>query len=134
MCLSIIRFISDYIRYLPVSVVHHLLDVTDILCLLVPLIEDKPWLRQTQSGEREKFDNSKWVLVQKSEYSRIVKLEANVWITIYNLFMEPECRKKYELGEFRKSNMLRVHTYYFQMFVSLTPSLTPPLPPPLPYS
>lgn len=45
MCLSIIRFITDYVRFLPISVVHHLLEVTDILCVLVPLIEEKPWIR-----------------------------------------------------------------------------------------
>lgn len=131
MCLSIIRFLTDYVRFLPVSVVHHLLEVTDILCVLVPLIELKPWLRTTSTGmighliicielvksflhilgEREKFENSKWIVVEKSEYSRIIKLEANVWIAIYNLFMEPECRKKYELSEFRKSNMLRVELH-----------------------
>lgn len=124
MCLSIIRFITDYVRHLPVSVVHHLLDVTDILCVLIPLIEIKPWIRTTSNGKlrtkdrmvelidyqgnREKFENNKWVIVEKNDYSRLVKLEANVWIAVYNLFMEPECRKKYELTEFRKSNMLRV--------------------------
>lgn len=50
MCLSIIRYISDYVRYLPLGIVHHLLVETDILCLLVPLIEDKPWLRKTAKG------------------------------------------------------------------------------------
>lgn len=45
MCLSIIRFLTDYIKYLPVGVTHHLLVERDILCSLVPLIEEKPWLR-----------------------------------------------------------------------------------------
>lgn len=108
MCISIIRFLTDYVRYLPVSVIHHMLEVTDILCVLVPLIEDKPWIRKGANGEREKYENGKWMIVDKGEYSKIVKLEANVWIAIYNLFMEPECRKKYELSDFRKSNLLRV--------------------------
>ncbi len=46
MCLSIIRFITDYIKYLPIGIVHHLLIEIDILCFLVPLIEEKPWLRK----------------------------------------------------------------------------------------
>ena len=44
----------------------------------------------------------------KNEYSKIAKLEGNIWVAIYNLFMDPECRKKYELNDFRKSNLLRV--------------------------
>lgn len=45
MCLSIIRYICDYIKYLPLGIVHHLIVDCDILCILVPLIEEKPWLR-----------------------------------------------------------------------------------------
>lgn len=60
MCLSLIRYISDYVRHLPIGITHHLLVETDILCILVPLIEDKPWLRQNASGEREKFEGGKW--------------------------------------------------------------------------
>ncbi|KAL4477620.1 hypothetical protein ABPG74_002770 [Tetrahymena malaccensis] len=124
MCISIIRFISDYVKHLPVSVVHHLLKINDILCILVPLIEDKPWLRQTSDGEREKYENSKWQIVEKSEYSKIVKLEANVWITIYNLFMDSECRKKYELNEFRKSNLLRLRKYINEILLDQIPNLS----------
>lgn len=50
MCVSIIRFITDYIKYLPVSIGHHLLVDNDILCILVPLIEEKPYLRNTKNG------------------------------------------------------------------------------------
>ncbi|KAL4477618.1 hypothetical protein ABPG74_002768 [Tetrahymena malaccensis] len=105
MCIYIIRFISDHVKHLPVSVVHHLLEINDILC------------------EREKYENSKWQIVEKSEYSKIVKLEANVWITIYNLFMNPECRKKYELNEFRKSNLLRLRKYMNEILLDQVPNL-----------
>jgi len=60
MCLSIIRYITDYVKYLPIGIHHHLLVECDVLCLLVPLIEDKPWLRINTKGDREKFENSKW--------------------------------------------------------------------------
>jgi len=50
MSISIIRFITDYMKYLPVSIGHHLLVDNDILCVLVPLIEDKPYLRTNANG------------------------------------------------------------------------------------
>lgn len=111
MCLSIIRFITDFIKYLPIGIVHHLLVEIDILCFLVPLIEEKPWLRKNARGEREKYENSKWSVIDKNEYCKLPKLEAQVWIAIYNLFMDPECRKKYEITDFRKNNMLRLRKY-----------------------
>lgn len=137
MCVSIIRFITDYIKYLPVSIGHHLLVDNDILCVLVPLIEEKPYLRNTKNGyfytiykksfffmkkiidEREVYENSKWNLVPKNEYSKIPKLEANIWVSIYNLFMDPECRKKYELNDFRKSNLLRVHFLNYNKYINI---------------
>jgi zinc finger MYND domain-containing protein 10 len=99
---------TDYLKYLPVSVCHNIMVESDLLCALVPLIEDKPWLRTNFREEREIFENNKWTIVPKSEYSTLPKIEGNVWITIYNLFMDPECRKKYELNEYRKNNLLRV--------------------------
>lgn len=65
-------------------------------------------LKNKKKGDREVYENSKWNLIPKNEYSKIPKLEGNLWVAIYNLFMDPECRKNYELNDFRKSNLLRV--------------------------
>ncbi len=51
---------------------------TDILCILVPLIEEKPWLRTNSKGEREVYENQKWVLVEKNDYSKVPKQEVKV--------------------------------------------------------
>jgi len=61
-----------------VSVIHHLLNETDILCILVPLIEEKPWIRKNAKGEREVYENQKWVLVEKNDYSKIPKQEVTI--------------------------------------------------------
>ncbi len=43
---------------------------TDVLMLLVPLIENPPWTRRTSAGKWEKFVNQKWeevrVLLQRT--------------------------------------------------------------------
>jgi hypothetical protein len=96
---------------------------TDVLCLLVPLIEERPWLRTTSKGDREIFDNQKWNVVPKEDYSRIPKLEAQVWLAVYNLFMDPECRKKYEINEFRKGNLLRLRKYMNETLMDQIPML-----------
>jgi len=108
MCLSIVRFVSDYIAFLPIGVLNHLVCECDILCVLAPLIELKPWLRTGRADRREVYEGQKWTIVEPGEYARLPRLEAQVWITIYNLFMNPQCRGKYELSDFRKSNLLRV--------------------------
>ena len=54
---------------------------------------------------------------------------------IYNLFMDPDCRKKYELNDFRKSNLLKVdfnlkdqlRKYMNELLLDQLPLLTPML-------
>jgi len=48
----------------------------DIPCVLVPLLELKPWLRKNKKGETEKFEDQKWVPVPKGEAGKITKVEA----------------------------------------------------------
>lgn len=105
------RYVTDYIRHLEIGIVHHLLVECNIFSMLVPLLEEKLWLRTNSKGEREIFENSRWVVVPKGEYGRLPKTEAQVWIAIYNLFMDPECRKKYELNDERKNTLLRVSAF-----------------------
>lgn len=58
--LSLIRFITDHMKELSVPVVHQLMDNNDIPCVLVPLLELKPWIRMDHNGELEKWEDQKW--------------------------------------------------------------------------
>lgn len=122
MCLSIVRFLTDHSDSLPVSALHHMVCQCDMLCVLVPLIEIRPWIRKVK-GERQQYEKSKWVKIEKSDYSRVVKLEAQVWIAIYNIFMDVECRRKYEFNEFRKGNILRLKKYMNELLLDQIPIL-----------
>ena len=41
--------------------------------LLIPLIESKPWLRENSSGDREVFEQNKWITLNKADYSKLPK-------------------------------------------------------------
>ncbi len=56
-CFSLIRFISDYMQELSIPICHQMIENNDIPCVLVPLIELKPWLRKNKKGELEKFED-----------------------------------------------------------------------------
>jgi len=58
--LSIIRFITDHLQDLSVPIVHQLMENNDMPCVLVPLLEMKPWLRKNTKGEMEKYEDQKW--------------------------------------------------------------------------
>ena len=121
--ISIIRYITDHLSQLPFPVRHHLMDVKDIPMILVALMEYKPWIRRitkksaqtsslkdTAEYEEEIYENNKWVKIS-SLGNKLPKIEAQIWICLYNLFMNQDNTKKYEITEFRKSNLLRLRKY-----------------------
>ena len=58
--LSLIRFVTDHMQGLSVPVVHQLMENNDLPCVLVPILELKPWLRKNCKGETEKWEDQKW--------------------------------------------------------------------------
>jgi len=45
-------------------------------CILVPLMEIKPWLRKNVQGEMEKYEDQKWQVIAKEDRGKITKCEA----------------------------------------------------------
>jgi len=88
-----------------------MMENNDIPCVLVPLMEYKPWLRTNLKGDQEKFEDQKWTVILPHERGRLTKIEAQLWLTIYNLFMTGETSRKYEITTFRKNNLLRLRKF-----------------------
>lgn len=86
-CLSLIRFITDHMESLPASIIHQLMEHNDVPLAIVPILELKPWLRTNAKGVQEKFEDNKWVEIKPHERGRLTKLEGQIWLTIYNMFM-----------------------------------------------
>lgn len=75
-CFSLIRFISDYMSDLAVPIVHQMLENNDIPCVLVPLLEIKPWLKKNAKGETELYEDQKWQVRKPHDEGRLPKIEA----------------------------------------------------------
>lgn len=92
-------------------------------CVLVPLLEIKPWLRKNVNGKMEKFEDQKWVEIPTNETHKLCKTEAQIWLAIYNMFMCREANRKYEVTTFRKSNLLRLRKYINETLIDQLPML-----------
>lgn len=126
MCvISIIRFLTDHRVAVPLAVTTRMLETHDILLLLVPLMEKAPWVRRNRiNGRIEKFEEHKWQVVEADDEGRLPKLHSQVWLSIYNLVMDPECRARYDLSSFRRENLLRLRRYINEVVVDQLPPLT----------
>mmetsp|Transcript_118553 Transcript_118553/g.336094 ORF Transcript_118553/g.336094 Transcript_118553/m.336094 type:complete len:522 (-) Transcript_118553:762-2327(-) len=126
MCvISVVRFLTDHRVAMPLAVTTRLLETHDALLLLVPLMEKAPWVRKNRiSGRIEKFDEHRWERVEADDEGRLPKLHTQVWLAVYNLVMDAECRARYELTSFRRENLLRLRRYINEVVVDQLPPLT----------
>lgn len=101
------------------------METTDIPLVIVPLLELRPWYRTNSKGEQEKFEDQKWVKVEAHDRGRLCKVEAQIWLTIYNMFMTQASNQKYEITTFRKENLGRLRKYMNEVLIDQLPMLTP---------
>jgi len=59
-CISLIRFISDHLSSLTLAVVQQLVEQCDIFQTLIPIMEEKPWIRPTKNGGELIYENQSW--------------------------------------------------------------------------
>jgi len=105
------------------TVTTRLMETHDILLLLVPLMEKAPWVRK-RHGQLEKFEDQDWRRVSDDDVSQLPKLHSQVWLSIYNLAMDGECRARYTLSSYRKENLLRLRRYMNEIVFDQIPILT----------
>jgi hypothetical protein len=88
-------------------------------------MEKAPWVRKNKlNGRIEKFEDHEWQAVEADDEGRLPKLHTQVWLAIYNLVMDQECRSRYELTSIRRENLLRLRRYINEVVVDQLPPLT----------
>ena len=128
-CINILRYISDHLEQLPFPVRHHMMNVKDVPILFVTLMELRPWRRKimkfnekTKKKEEieEIYENNNWTSLIMHKFP---KLEAQVLITIYNLVMNQDNNKKYEITEYRQNQLLRLRKYFTEVLYDQIPQM-----------
>jgi membrane protease subunit (stomatin/prohibitin family) len=54
----------------------------------------------------------------------VCKIEAQIWLTIYNMFLSQDTNRKYEITSFRKANLLRLRKYMTEVLLDQLPMLS----------
>ncbi|XP_072928580.1 zinc finger MYND domain-containing protein 10 isoform X2 [Hemitrygon akajei] len=105
---AILRYITDHIDSLPISVRTRLLNTHNLPCVLVHLVEHCPWRRYSSKGELQKYADGKWYTVPMEDQLKITKLDGQVWIALFNLLLRPECQQSYDFNNFNKTQLLKI--------------------------
>ncbi|KAI5074219.1 hypothetical protein GOP47_0010180 [Adiantum capillus-veneris] len=127
MCaLTILRYLTDYINSLPLCIMARLIVKHDVLMILVPLIGNCPWKRERRKGEKvliEKYEEGRWFEVPREDHFKVTKPDAQVWLAIYNLIMEPACRSRFKYDDFHKDQVLKLQKHLNELLVDQIPLL-----------
>ena len=100
-----------------------LLETYDVLMVLAPLIEARPW--QSESGGKlRRFVQGQWNLVGEAEARKMHRCEAQAWLAVYNLLVDGSVRSKYALTSFRRNQLLRLRGFLNEATVDQIPVLT----------
>ena len=111
-----------------------LLETYDVLMVLAPLLEARPWESQS-GGKLRRFVQGQWSLVGEAEARKMHRCEAQAWLAVYNLLVDGSVRSKYALTSFRRNQLLRLRGFLNEATVDqvpLAPARSPASPRPSP--
>lgn len=78
--------------------------------LLVHILEQSPWVRSNENS-RERYVENKWERITDEDSLKLIKTEGQIWLTLYQLLLHPDCRSKYELNSHRKNILLKLKSF-----------------------
>lgn len=123
--ISILRYLTDHLALLPLSIPNRLLNTYDVPVLLASLIESPPWLVEDRPDGLPplKYMDNAWHEVTPDTVRLLSKIEGQAWIALYQLLLNEDCQKKYELTAYRKSVLLKLRAFLTQVLLDQMPAL-----------
>ncbi len=111
-CLSVLRYLSDHLVDLPLSMTSRMVVTHDVPELLVRCLVTRPWImrgrrrkeKQEEGCDDSVFQGSEWQPIH--DPTELPKLEGQCWLALYNLLSKRQCAEKYELSEHRRDILL----------------------------
>ncbi|KAI8898464.1 hypothetical protein BC833DRAFT_589766 [Globomyces pollinis-pini] len=119
--LSILRSISDTITTLSITLINKILIDKDLVSVLVLVLESSPWIRNLTTLQR--FENMQWVNITPEDMLVVSHPEGQVWLSLMNLLLEPNCRKTYLYSKKNQTIVLRLKDYMGEETVDQLPPL-----------
>ncbi|KAJ8972356.1 hypothetical protein NQ317_008766 [Molorchus minor] len=98
--LSIIRYLSEAMDRLPISIYSCMYSVHDIPVLLIEILVEAPWVR-----DGKQYSGGTW---KDWDQEQLGQSEAQVWLTLRQLLLDPECPKYYPITDGRKTQLMKL--------------------------
>ena len=100
-----------------------MLNKHDFILILQQSVELAIWTKKDKEGKFYKYTDNKWKLVPLNERFQITKIEGQVWISLYELLLNPVCVSKYEYTEYKKNQILKLRSHLNEVVIDQIPNL-----------
>ncbi|XP_028162273.1 zinc finger MYND domain-containing protein 10 homolog, partial [Ostrinia furnacalis] len=108
-CITIVRYIAEHMESVGVgaSMATDLYKTHDVPSLLAHLISLRPWTRSNDSGEQQIFIHGRWSKPSAEDLSQMHRSEAQLWLCLRQLLLEPRLPHHYTIDDTRRSTFCR---------------------------
>ncbi len=86
------------------------------------MLQVSPWHKK-EDGKIYLYEDNKWSEIVPANKNKLNKVAAQVWLALYNLIMEPECRKKYAYTSSNKPTILKLKSLLTEALIDQIPML-----------
>ncbi|XP_047520304.1 zinc finger MYND domain-containing protein 10 [Pieris napi] len=104
-CISIVRYLTEHMETAGVgaSISTNLYKTYDVPSLLCHLINLTPWKKIGDGGETQIFTFGRWTKPTSEDMSQLHRTEAQLWLCLRQLLLEPRLQHHYTIDECRRS-------------------------------
>ncbi|CAH0596960.1 unnamed protein product [Chrysodeixis includens] len=124
-CISIVRYIAEHMDVggAAASISTNLYKTHDLPSLLTHLLLHEPWKKNNDKGELQTFNYGRWSKPSEEELSQMHRSEAQLWLCLRQLLLEPRLNHYYTIDECRRSAFCRLQAKMTESILDQIPPL-----------
>lgn len=122
-CVSTLCYLIDRLDVLGLSAIARLVRTHDTPVLLSQVLHAAPWRRRRADGTVEKFADDRWRAVRGDAAMRLTNIEAQTWLCLRQLLVNPTAMRSYAITEFRQRELARCQGLMHEVLLDQLPPL-----------
>ncbi|BDA48751.1 Zinc finger MYND domain-containing protein 10 [Coccomyxa sp. Obi] len=121
--LTIVRYLTDHVNSVALGLATRLISTNDTISALIPLLERPPWRRRVKK-QSQGYQDGQWQKLEPEDRLKLTLHEAQVWLALSNLLVDPSCRAKVlQQGTHYSESLLRLRRHMNEILLDQLPVL-----------
>ncbi|KAK7863270.1 hypothetical protein R5R35_001477 [Gryllus longicercus] len=106
--ITILSYIAQALDRLPLPATTRIYNTHDVPMMFKNLLDSMPWIRHDAKGHTLKYLEGKWKLLEGEAKMKLSRTEAQIWLCLRHLLLDPKCLTYYEFNDYRKTQLTKL--------------------------